>query len=136
MLMLRKSMISIKEVREALVKQSRSRLPKKVYISASLTKNFKIAWEKENLTNSSQVLEELIEQVNRGYFNSSEGLKIQILSLDDRISRSFNISNTAWDTFRKNCKKAKFKLGCMLEHIMVEYITQVEKEHKIKIMPK
>ena len=119
--------------RERLMKISQDKVHIKNRISEGVKKSFKIAWLKEGITSSSQLIEELVEQVNKKYFNSQERLKIPVLAATDRASSSFYISSKSWQTFHQNCKKKGIQIGHMLEYMMFEYIEQIEAKYKIKI---
>ena len=125
-------MISAKDARKRLIGKDEKKLGVRIRVSQRLYKKFKIACNKEGLTSPSDVLEDLIKQLNKSFVAKTK-LKLELLGFVDRSSSSFYIMRKDWEFFSESCKKGGFRIGHLVELIMVEYVTQVEAEYKIKI---
>lgn len=104
-----------------------------VNISKERRDNFKTACELEGFQKFSVVFEDLIGQVIDSYFEADKKLKMEIEGLSDRIVTSISCEGKKWKAFNEGCKKNRFKVGEVIEAIMGDYVSQVEKSHKIKI---
>lgn len=104
-----------------------------INVSKGLKDKFKEATELEGFKKFSIVLEDLIGQVNESYFETEKKLKIELEGFDDRATTSISCESKTWQDFKKGCSNNRLKVGDVIESIMSDYISQVEKSHKIKI---
>lgn len=105
-----------------------------INVSKEKRANFKAACELEGFKKFSIVLEDLIGQLNEVYLKSSNTLKIEVGGLNDRAVTSISCEASTWQTFKEVCIKHHLKIGDVIEAVMVDYVNQIEKTHKIKII--
>lgn len=105
-----------------------------INVSKEKRANFKAACDLEGFKKFSIVLEDLIGQLNETYLKTSNKLKIEIEGFNDRAVTSINCEVTTWQTFKEVCTKNHLKMGDVIEAVMVDYVAQIEKTHKIKII--
>lgn len=103
-------------------------------VSKERKQNFKAACDYEGFNKFAIVLEDLIGQINDNYFKKDKKLKIEMEGFNDRAVTSMNCESQTWQSFKDGCNKSHLKISDVIESIMGEYILQVEKEHKIKII--
>lgn len=102
-------------------------------ISKEHKDNFRAACDVEGFNKWAIVLEDLLGQLNESHFSTDKKLKIEIQGFNDRAVTSMNCEAKTWQTFKDGCQKNHFKISDVIESIMSDYISQVEKSHKIKI---
>lgn len=105
-----------------------------ISLSKERRENFKAACDLEGFKKISIVLEDLIDQVNDAYFKASDKLKIEVEGFNDRAVTSISCEASKWQTFKEVCTKNHLKIGDVIEALMGEYVAQIEKTHKVKII--
>ena len=101
--------------------------------SRGLRQNFKAACKYEGFGKYTNVLEDLIGQVNDAYFKKSKKLKIEIEGFNDRAVSSISCDLPTLQTFKEGCNKNCLKMAHVLESMMQSYVFQIEKRHGIRI---
>ncbi|PIP92594.1 MAG: hypothetical protein COW78_19620 [Bdellovibrio sp. CG22_combo_CG10-13_8_21_14_all_39_27] len=105
-----------------------------INVSKERRANFKAACDLEGFKKISIVLEDLIGQLNETYFKASGKLKIEVEGFNDRAVSSISCEVTTWQTFKEVCNKNHLKIADVIEAVMGDYVTQIEKTRKIKII--